>query len=356
LLKKTRLVIALSVVTTACSGSGGSRDLPATPLAPSETNDIGLTAPSIDSPSDNGQLNTLRPTLTVNNATASESGARSYEFQIADNSGFTLTAGRTSTVAYSQAGIPEGSNGKTSLTVPGDLLPTTTYYWRARALQGSAIGPWSQTSRFRTRQESFKSGNRVFDLLTDGETVADLQENISFFPTSDRDPGAKLNGDESFLGYRISTLAEGEVSFIARRIKATGDDDYIGATRIFTMQNGTGSLTSNPYRVIVDRHWNSGRIRFEFHTPGGGNAAQTGGMSWTDHRPYLFKIEWRGGTARLRVFDGSNESARTKVDLSVTYGGSYNPGNQVVVAGSMHNDTLKDMRVSSLWIGSTPRP
>ena len=118
----------------------------------------------------------------------------------------------------------------------------------------------------------------------------------------------------------------------------------------------SGALTSDPYRVIVDRDWNTGRIRFEFRTPAGGNAAQTGGLSWTDHFPYLFKVEWRAGTARLRVFNGGSESSPVKVDLSVNYGAPYSPPEHLVVIGSLHNDSLKDMRVSSLWIGPTPRP
>lgn len=356
MLRRSLLVIALSGVIAACSGPGDSRDVPVTPLAPSETNDIGLTAPTIDSPADNRQLDTLRPTLTVNNATSSEAGSRSYEFQVADNAGFTLTAGRTAVVAYAQAGIPEGSGGKTSLTMPADLLPSTAYHWRARAIQGSAIGPWSSTSRFRTKLESFKSGNNVYDLLTEGGTVADLQRGISFFESGDPDPGAKLDGDESYLGYRISTLTEGEVSWIARRIKPPGDDDFRNSSKAFTMQSGTGSLASNPYRVLVDRIWDNGRVVFEFHTPAGGAMAQTAGMGWTDHFPYLFKVEWRGGTARLRVFDGATESAPVKVDLAVNYGAPYNPSDHVVVIGTLHGDSLKDQRVSALWIGPTARP
>ena len=147
----------------------------------------------------------------VNNATANEQGSRIYEFQVADNENFNLVAGRTATVAFAQSGIPEGSNGKTSLPLPADLLPTTTYHWRARAIQGAAIGPWSSTARFRTKLQSFRSGNRVFDQLTDGETLEDMISAISFFEAGDPDPGAKLDGDESFLGYRITTLAEGAI-------------------------------------------------------------------------------------------------------------------------------------------------
>ncbi len=347
--------IGACAIAAACSGSGGSREVPVSPTAPDGT---ALPAPTVVSPSDDAQLDTLRPTLTVNNV-SSGAGSRTYEFQVADNSGFALIPGRLASfaVAFTQSGVPEGSSGQTSVSVPTDLQPSTRYYWRARAIQGASVGAWSAASRFKTKIDSFKSGNQVFDILTNGRTVADMQSKV-FFVLDDQSPGLKLDDSDSYLGYRISALPEGEVSFVTIRIKPTGDSSFAGQSKILLMQDGTGSsnLAGNQHRVLVDRFWDSGAVRFEFRNNNSGGDASTGGHSWLDHFAYFVKLEWRGGNARLRIFEGTSEAGATKVDLSTTYPGSYNPASQTIVIGSLYNDTMRDMRVSRVYIGPNPRP
>ena len=76
-----------------------------------------MTAPTLDAPSDDLQLSTLRPELTVVNGTSSQpAGTRTYEFQIADNELF-------SPVGASKTGVAENAGGKTSFTPPDDLQP-----------------------------------------------------------------------------------------------------------------------------------------------------------------------------------------------------------------------------------------
>ena len=81
---------------------------------------VTLTAPVPVSPVNGDQLATLRPTLTVQNGTSSsQSGTRTYEFQVSDRTDFSLGASLATSflVAVNQTGVPEG-DGRTSFTVP----------------------------------------------------------------------------------------------------------------------------------------------------------------------------------------------------------------------------------------------
>ncbi|HSL21576.1 MAG TPA: hypothetical protein VK886_08570 [Vicinamibacterales bacterium] len=329
----------------ACTGSGGERQLPASPTSLGDTNSANITAPTPESPTNDQMLDTIRPTLRVANATSSGSGARTYEFQISDSEGFAQAPGapvapQPLTIALS--GIAEGSDGKTSFSPQADLLPVTRYYWRARALQGSSVGPWSTTARFRTKVESFKSGNRVFDILTNGMSVADENSNVSLIAE-----GGKLNAENAYLMYRLSSLQEGEISFIGWRVKP----DKGG--KILTMQDGTGDFDSNPHRVRVEKRTNrdGGNITFQF----GGNTVESGGVGWVDNTDYYFKVEWRGGTARLRVYEGFNDLGSPFLELSTSYTAPYGAAAPSVIIGSRNGDTCADIRVSRLHVGPAAR-
>src|SRR4029453_428145 len=116
--------------------------------------------PRADAPSDNEQLQTLRPTLRILNATADQAGSRSSEFRVWDGPDFApaSAAGLASSykVVFTQNNVAEGGDGKTSFEVPADLLPTARFYWRARARQGTTDGPWSAPASFRTRNPGFQ--------------------------------------------------------------------------------------------------------------------------------------------------------------------------------------------------------
>ena len=102
-----------------------------------------LPAPTLDSPPNGAEIGTLRPTLTVNNVVSAGTGARTYEYQVAQNSSFAEPV-------VSQSGIAEGGEGRTSYTLAQDLAPSTQYYWRARVAQGGNTSSWSDTAGFRT--------------------------------------------------------------------------------------------------------------------------------------------------------------------------------------------------------------
>src|SRR5262245_37282727 len=111
--------VLLSFVAAACGG----KDSP-TPTTTTQPANVG--APTIESPADGDQLDTLRPTLTVRNATADQAGTRIYEFQISDSATFT-SATTSSIVGFAatmgKSGVPEGSEGRTAFTPDQDLQP-----------------------------------------------------------------------------------------------------------------------------------------------------------------------------------------------------------------------------------------
>ena len=145
----------------ACTKDSPSQ--PSQPVAPS------LTAPVLDSPSDDQQLTTLQPSLRVSNASSTPAGARTYEFQVSSNDAFT-------TIAASAQSVSEGGDGKTSWSVTSALQPTTRFWWRARAVQSGTAGPWSSASRFRSKVEGVLRAGELNHPLGNGETVSAIRE------------------------------------------------------------------------------------------------------------------------------------------------------------------------------------
>jgi len=113
------------------------------PTAPTS----GLTAPTLVAPLDDA-IAGERPVLRVNNAASTSAGERTYDFQVAESQ--TSLVGSGTAPLVSATGIAEGTSGQTAYVVERDLQPAKRYYWRSRAVQAGAPGPWSGTFRFRT--------------------------------------------------------------------------------------------------------------------------------------------------------------------------------------------------------------
>src|SRR5262245_50544813 len=96
-----RVVVAALTATTLSSCRGVS--------APSPT----LSAPTLAAPPDDGVVS-QPPALTVNNATSTETGPRTYSFQMADSQ---MALGAESGLLVSVSGIAEGAGGQTAYQV-----------------------------------------------------------------------------------------------------------------------------------------------------------------------------------------------------------------------------------------------
>ena len=112
------------------------------PSAPSNS----LPAPTLAAPLDD-TIAALPPLLTVNNVVSTAAGARTYDFQVADNQ--SALSGSGSSLLASATGVAEGQS-QTSYRLDAGLQAVKRYYWRARATQGGAAGAWSSVFRFQT--------------------------------------------------------------------------------------------------------------------------------------------------------------------------------------------------------------
>jgi hypothetical protein len=128
--------LGIAGTTTTITQRAGS---PAPPAA------VTFAAPTPRSPIGNVESSSVRPTLVVDNAAATGNpGTVTYRFELSDQSAMTDTAR-----IIAVDGIPQGSTA-TSWTVDRDLSVGTHYFWRARATNGTVIGPFSNIDTFTT--------------------------------------------------------------------------------------------------------------------------------------------------------------------------------------------------------------
>jgi hypothetical protein len=117
--------------------------LPASGDAAADGSTLKVHPPTMISPINDAQIETRSATLVVGNTTGRfVNRVYSYEFELANAGGGTIA---TQTIAQGPS--------NTSWTYPEPLDLDTPYRWRARAVLGSARGPWSSMGQFRTPRE-----------------------------------------------------------------------------------------------------------------------------------------------------------------------------------------------------------
>jgi hypothetical protein len=356
---------ALATVATACGD-----DKPATTPTPVVT----LTAPGLASPADNAQADTLRPTLTVRNATADQTGTRMYEFQISDNNNFTAVtapnvAGFAATV--SKTGVPEGTGGTTSFTVEQDLQPTTLFYWRARAVQGTTTGPWSPTARLKSKLVGFSRPDELYDPLIHGETVGERVGSTDFVPGR----GIRLNSNTSYVRYLLAqTVPNGEFSMEVEGLQANAPGDK---AKVFGMQEGQDDYITNRYRVDIQYRGTAGfppnaitfRVlygddpccKYEPDTETRFRSVFLLSPSTT----YFWKFTWGRETGEVRTVlrVGGVGGTTTLYNVGVpTPNGRYTPSPQYAYLGAptgrsgAESASIPGTIYRNVWLSSRPRP
>lgn len=325
-----------------------------------------LTAPRADFPAENDQLQTLRPVVRVLNATADQAGTRTYEFQISDDPDFAPASasslGRYYRLVSAQASIPEGGDGKTQFEVPADLQPTTRFYWRARARQGTIDGPWSTAATFRTKIEGYNRPGELYDPLTNGQTIGAVVNSVTLTPGR----GATINSNESHIRYHLlQTVTAGEFSMEVDGIQNFTPGDK---TKIMSMYDGNGDITTSDYRMTVEKR-DAGIIAWRFIAGQADNhhsqietiGAERTSLNFNPGQTYLWRSTWGNGFFRVEIFNGSTTADRI-YEFGKGYSGTYDPTPHVAYVGSpIGRGGPSDASVvgatwRSVYLGSIGRP
>jgi hypothetical protein len=368
----TRVILAIALIagTWACSDKTG----PASPASPSGSTPGGtptLTKPTPDSPADGAQLDTKRPTLVVNNGTSTQpSAAKTYEFQISDNSTFTASGSFNVWFAttVSGTGVPEGSGGKTSYTPSQDLQPATKFYWRARLVQGTTNSDWSDTRSFKTRLEGYNRPGELYDPLIFGETVGERVGQTTFVPE-----GIKLENGTSYVKYLLpQTVTSGEFSMEVMGLRANGPGDK---AKVFGMQEGQDDFITNKYRVDIQYRGVTGvppnaitwralygsatdlSVRYEPDTA----TRYASVYSLNPATKYYWKANW-GSEFRVIVKEGGvNGTTFYNVGMA-SPNGTYSPSPHYAYLGApvgrsgTEAASIPGTIYSNVWLSNKPRP
>ena len=356
-------ITVLAAAVAGCGSDSGGQS----PTAPAPT----ITAPALNTPADNAQADTLRPTLTVRNVTADQAGSRTYEFQVSDNSSFAAsTAGAAGfAVTVGKSGVPEGTNGTTSFTVESDLQPTTLFYWRARAVQGTTSGPWSPTGRFKSKLVGFNRAGELYDPLIHGETIGEIVGSGTFLG----ERGLQLNGGTSYVRYLLAqTITSGEFSMDVEGLRANGPGDK---AKVFGMQEGQDDFITNRYRVDIQYRGSAGfppnaitfralygsgddlDVRYEPDTTTRFNSVFNLNPSTTYHWKAIWGSEFRvtvleGGAAGTQIYNVGMRSPN----------GIYAPNPHYAYLGApvgrsgSEAATIPGTIYRNVWLASRPRP
>ena len=314
-----------------------------------------LTAPTLESPLNDEQLDTLRPTLTVRNASGG-SGARTYEFHVSDRSDFAANLA-------SQTGVAEGSGGTTSFTPSSELQPATRLYWRARYAQGSSTSAWSAAAQFRTKLVGYNRPGELYDPLVHGETIGAPAGSTSFVARR----GLRVENATSWVRYQLaSTLTSGEISVEVEGLQPNGSGPK---ARIFSMMDGGSNLFRSKFLFNVQYRGARGNpdnaISYKLLM---GDAdlkyeptfseRSAGVRSLNPETTYLWTATW--GTAfRLTVREGG-ATGTVIYERSQATPGVYNPSPHTVYLGA--NDAAQESGSYSgaiyrnLWVSDRPRP
>ena len=365
---KKLIACASAAVLAAAIACSKNSDTPVSPTAAVPgASDAGpngetlkATAPTPQSPTNNAQPDQLVLTAGKSSGTYDQSlaPAYSYEFEIKNAGGSTVCS----------ATVGGGSDSSVSWTPSCVLEFDQPHTWRVRAVYQGAFGPWAAAATFRSPIGGYIRGNEVFDPLNNGKTVgqaigAQLIAGV----------GIRLNGHDSRVTYQLpETLQSGELSVMVTGVDEGNPGDK---TKIMSMQEGGGDLTTNDYRVTVEKRGAS------YTTPGAvtfriimGEADEHAGRifdgdrfvpaaGFSDERWYFWKFTWQSpGRARLEVRQDGPQGGVIYDSSRGTGGFLYRPVPHIVHLGATvgragpADASIPGAIYKHLWISGRARP
>ena len=319
--------------------------------------------------------------MRVRNGTSSQTGAKTYEFQVSDRSDFGSGSATSSyyAVSFGRAGVGEGGS-TTSVDVDQDLQPATRFYWRARWVQGSTTGDWSSTFTFRTQVIGYNRPGELYDPLVNGASVAEALTAGAAFVTG---KGLRLPDTNAYARYRlVQPIWTGEFSVDVEGISnnpvsSTGNT---GKLKILSMDdNSSNHYTSdylfnvqyrgfngNPdhaisFKMLMGEDVEERKLEPDFGQRSAGirmlNSANT--YHWKATYGNFIRVTVQDGGIGGVNGSGSGAGGATIYDNGQSSPFSYQPSPHFAYLGV--NNNVEDTgswpaTYRNVWIGNKPRP
>ena len=340
-------------LTLACSKStpnpaSPSSAVPVEAEAAPDGSTLKVPAPSTASPTGGAQVQD--PTTLVASTVSGKyaSVALTYRFEV--RSGSTVVA----------SGSTAGTGSSVSFA-PSNLEPDTNFTWRVRAEAQGAFGPWSSDASFRSPIGAYIRGNEIRDPLTIGRTVGQRVGATQFVKD-----GIELLTADSRVTYQLpQTLQTGEFS-----VMVTGFDEGSPGdkSKIMSMQEGGGDITTNDYRFTVEKRGRSysdpGAVTFRIIVGGGEHAIFDGprfAVNFSDERWYFWRATWGDNFAQVQVRE-DGPTGRVLYDRRVNTNHAYRPSPHMVHLGAPVgragpiDASIPGTIYKHVWVGPGPRP
>jgi hypothetical protein len=272
-----------------------------------------------------------------------------YRFEV--RSGSTVVASGTSS----------GSGSTVSFTAT-TIEPDTNFTWRVRAESGTAFGPWSADASFKSAVGAYIRGNEIRDPMTIGRTVGTPVGNIRFNAN-----GLQVASQDSHVRYQLQQpLEAGEFSMMVTGFDEGSPGDK---TKIMSMQEGGGDITTNDYRFTVEKRGANycclpGATTFRIIVGGGEHAIFDGArinVAYSDERWYFWKSTWGANFAQVEVREDS-PTGRVIYSQRVNTNHAYRPQPHVVYLGApvgragAIDASVPGAIYKHVWLSSAPRP
>ena len=337
----------------ACSKSTTN---PASPTSTTQTdagaNADGSTlkapAPTTTSPSGGTQV-TDPVTLTAGTVSAKyASVALQYRFQV-----------RSGSSVVSEGVV--NPSGSSATFQPTGLNPDTDYTWRVQATYNGANSPWSSDAAFKSPIGAFIRGNELRDPLTIGRSVGVVSGSATFSAE-----GLRLNTNQSLVTYTLpTTLTAGEFSML---IKGADEGSPGDKSKVFSMQQGSGDITTNAYRFTAELRGAN------YAAPGSITCRVIAGdgvsrdcdrvqRSFDSSRWYFWKFSWNEGTNfTLEVREDSETGRVIYSNTQKLSGRVYKPNPHNLYLGAPvgragpQDATLPFGIYKNVYAGPGPRP
>jgi len=358
------LVLALALACSKNSESpvSPSAAQPGTTEAGPNGETLKANAPTPQSPINGAQLDTVVLTAGKSSGSFDQglTGSYSYEFQI-------MNAGNSLVCA---AIIPGGSDSSVTWTPSCNLELDANHTWRVRAITQNpagqmAHGPWSSTASFKSPLGGYIRGDELYDPLYNGKTIGNIVGSATFVPNQ----GLRLNDHFSRVDYQLPvTLQAGEISVM---VLGADEGNAGDKTKIFSMQEGGGDITTNDYRFTAEKrgreYTNPGAVVFRLITGDSGQEESIFDspriqVNFSDSRWYFWQFTWRTGRADLVVREDGPSGRIIYNQGRGTGTHPYRPEQHVIHLGAPvgragpQDATHPGATFKNLWVSSRPRP